>query len=93
MAHPDLLPITSKQLNGWLAFNRIECIGDERADLRNGILISNLLAPHMKKGKNPPKPTAFMPFYIKPKATPDEIHRVIAGALRGAKRGSNNRQS
>lgn len=87
MPHPELLPLTSRQFSDWLAFNRLECLGDERADLRMGITISHLLAPHMKRGAQLPKPSAFMPYYVKPTPTPEQINSILTQAIQGAKRG------
>lgn len=78
--------MTSREFADWRAFMRTEAIGDERADLRMGILASISLAPHMKKGKSPPPPHKFMPYHKEPVPTPEQINSIIARAKSGAKR-------
>ena len=69
---------------------RTECIGDERADLRTGIIVSNLLLPHLKKGS---KVSAinYMPYVVIRPPTPEQINSIIGSAIQGAKRGSKHR--
>lgn len=87
------MSLTSREFADWLAFNRIEALGEERADLRMGILASTVLAPHMGKGKKPPAPSKFMPYYQPPAQTPDQIHALMARAIAGAKRGKHRSKS
>lgn len=84
--HPRLLPLTSSDLADWIAFNRVELIGDQRADLRMGILAQTTLLPYLKKGFAPPKPTEFMPFYTVAPPTPEVINLSISRAIDQAKR-------
>lgn len=55
--------IDSKELAEWQAYDSIDPFGEMRADLRAGIIASASLAPHMKKGKKPPKPADFIPTF------------------------------
>lgn len=52
------------QLAEWYEYYSLEPFGDERADLRNGILCALIANVNRdpKRGK-PSKPTDFMPFY------------------------------
>lgn len=54
--------ISDKELHEWMAFYRLEPFGDERADLRAGIIASTVA--NANRGKRGPvrKPTDFMPF-------------------------------
>lgn len=50
------------ELAEWEAFlSWIEPLPETRADLRMGIMVANLLLPHLKRGALPPKPADFMP--------------------------------
>lgn len=66
----------------WQAFYGLEPWGDERADLRAGIIASTQANCHRdpKSGK-PFKPADFMPDYGKParsrKQTPQEMHSIL----------------
>lgn len=48
-------------MNEWMAYYQIEPFGQERADLRMGILAAVMAGPHRRKGQRPPKPRDFMP--------------------------------
>lgn len=53
--------MSGRELSEWVAFDRISPIGDERADLRAGIVASVVANAHRTKGE-PFKPADFMPF-------------------------------
>lgn len=57
--------IDSREFSEWQAYYSIDPFGDQRADLRNAILCSTVLAPHVEKGKTGPKPSEFMLFQDK----------------------------
>jgi len=63
----------------WQTYAAIEPFGDERADLRAGIVactIANCLA--RKKGKPAFKPADFMPlFEVKQDKTPDDLFKQV----------------
>ena len=67
--HPDILleQITSRQLGEWIAYYRIDPWGEERADLRSGIVSSTMANINRKKGAKAFKPSDFMPEFIKQK--------------------------
>lgn len=57
--------MTAQELADWHAFDSIDPVGDERADLRMGILAQLIATVHTtKKGKRW-KPADFMPFVTK----------------------------
>ena len=51
----------SHELSEWMAHYTIEPFGEERADLRMGIICSATIAPHIEQGKQAPKPEDFIP--------------------------------
>lgn len=54
--------MTADELSEWHAFYRLEPFGEERADLRNGIVASILVNTNLKKGAKATTPLDFMPF-------------------------------
>lgn len=58
--------MSSRELAEWMAYDRIEPFGDERADLRSAIVASTFANIHARKGKSF-APVDFMPFTEKPK--------------------------
>ena len=52
----------STELAEWMAYDRIEPFGDQRADLRSAILCQQILAPYLKEGAKLPDLKRFMPF-------------------------------
>lgn len=73
--------MSGREVQEWMAFDRISPIGDDRADLRSGIVASVIANCHRTKGE-PFTPQDFMPFMDKPRATPEEA----LGQLRNLKR-------
>ncbi len=64
---------------GWMTYANVEPFGEERADLRAGIVASVVAnAMGRKKGQKPFEPKQFMPrFEPKRKKTPDELFARI----------------
>ena len=56
-----LSEITSRQFAEWLAYSRLEPWGEDRDDLRTGIVASVIANSNRGKGKKPYKPQDFMP--------------------------------
>ncbi len=54
--------MSDKELHDWMAFYRLEPFGDERADLRAGIIASTVANSNRGKRGETRKPTDFMPF-------------------------------
>jgi hypothetical protein len=65
--HPDYLlrMLSSTQFNEWLAYAALEPFGEERADLRAGIVASTLANVNRRKGQRALKPRDFMPKFGK----------------------------
>ena len=53
--------IDSRELAEWQAYYRIEPFGEERADLRNAMLMCEVIRPYLKPGYRV-TPADFMPF-------------------------------
>jgi hypothetical protein len=75
-----LAEMTSAQFAEWIAYNKLEPFGEEREDLRMGIVASTIANANLPKGKKPYKPADFTPtFEIE---TEDEAAaRLIAQAF------------
>lgn len=56
-----LSEISSAQFAEWLAYSRLEPWGEDRDDLRMGIMASVIANSNRGKGKKPYKPQDFMP--------------------------------
>lgn len=56
-----LASIPSRLLSEWMAFAELEPFGDERADLRAGIVASTIVNVNRAQGTPPVKPADFMP--------------------------------
>jgi len=56
-----LSEITSRQFAEWMAYSRLEPWGEDRDDLRMGIMASVIANSNRGKGKKPYKPQDFMP--------------------------------
>lgn len=56
-----LSEITSAQFAEWLAYSRVDPWGEDRDDLRMGIMASVIANSNRGKGKKPYKPQDFMP--------------------------------
>jgi hypothetical protein len=60
--------MTSAELSEWIAFDRIEPIGEIRGDVQAGIVASVIANVNRAKGGRTFKPLDFMPFADKPPA-------------------------
>ena len=73
--------LTRKAYSEWAELWACDPWGEDRADLRAGIISSATISPHAKKGRTP-KPMAFMP-YLKKKAvakqSTDEMKSIWKG--------------
>jgi hypothetical protein len=70
----------------WQAFYEIDPFGDQRADLRAGIVAATAANCWRGKGDRPLKPIDFMPFYERPRQSSEEMRHIldtIIGAVSG----------
>ena len=81
--HPDYLlgAITSRQFAEWQAFYALDPFGDQRADLRAGIVCATMSNRWRGKNENPKEPLDFMPFRQEPEQTPEDMRRTLRGLL------------
>lgn len=94
---PMLEAIDSRELSEWIAYAELEPFGEERADLRAGIIASTNVNLWRSKGQPACRADAFMPkFDREEKAAPAIIpfvdyFRTLAIAMGGkvVKRGDN----
>ena len=70
-----LSEITSAQFAEWLAYSRVEPWGEDRDDLRTGIVASVIANSNRGKGKKPYKPQDFMPDF-EPEDVAAAIERI-----------------
>ena len=63
--------MSGRELQEWLAYDRLSPIGAERSDLHAGIVASVMANCHRSRGE-PFKPSDFMPFLEQPKHTPGQ---------------------
>lgn len=54
--------MSAREFQGWVRFYALDPWGDQRADLRMGILASTLANLHAKRGARYIRPQDFMPF-------------------------------
>jgi hypothetical protein len=77
---------SSREIAEWMAFASLEPFGEERADLRAGIIASVLANIHRDRKRRPEpfSPTDFMPFVELPKTAPpgSSLDREIKAAFR-----------
>lgn len=69
----------------WQEYFALEPFGEERADLRAGIVASVIANVNRdpKKRKEPYAPLDFMPYTERPKPTPEQVAHKIRAALGG----------
>jgi len=80
--------MTAEDLTEWEALYTIDPWGEERADLRMGIMASLTDACHRAKG-NPLKPADYMPFVeveAKPQQSQEDMKAVVARIKASQKR-------
>ena len=80
--------MSSGEMTEWMAFDSIEPFGEQRADLRAGIIASTVANYSMNRPKSPVRPADFMPFIGKPSGPvllkdPVEHGKLIAQSLFG----------
>lgn len=85
-----LARLPAATLAEYMAFDRIEPIGEARADLRAGIIASTIANHSMSPPKEPMRPLDFMPFARKRSGpillkNPVEHARLLAKTLFGDK--------
>ena len=82
-----LSEITSAQFAEWMAYSRVEPWGEERADLRAGIVASTIANVNRGKDKKPYKPQQFMPDF-EPVDEATRVQRMLESVRRslGGKR-------
>lgn len=82
-----LANLDAAELTEWLAFDRIEPIGEPRADLRAGIIAATVANFGAHELREPRKPSDFMPLLERPEekpvllADPDAQAELILGAF------------
>jgi len=74
-----LSEITSRQFAEWLAYSRIEPWGEERDDLRMGIVASTIANVNRSKNQKLFTPDQFMPQF-EPETEEQAAERLIAKA-------------
>ena len=81
--HPEhlLQSLTARQFAEWQQFYMMDPFGDQRADLRAGIIASALSNRWRGKHEQPLKPVDFMPYHKEPEQTPEEIQRTLRSIL------------
>jgi hypothetical protein len=62
-------------------FYTIDPFGDQRADLRAGIVAATMSNRWRGKNENPQQPSDFMPFKEQREQTPEEIQRTLRDIL------------
>jgi hypothetical protein len=65
-----LASIDSAELTEWLAYDRIEPFGEERADLRTGMVCSTVANHSFAPPRDPRKPADYMLFAQRADAAP-----------------------
>lgn len=74
-----LAEITSVQFAEWMAYSRLEPWGEERDDLRMGIVASVIANSNRAKERKPFKPTDFMPSF-EPVSDEERAAQLLAKA-------------
>lgn len=79
-----LSSMSARELSDWIAFARVEPFGEERADLRSGIIASVIANAHRdrKKRAQPYTPADFMPRFDKP-TVEDKVRKVLGAMVKG----------
>ena len=67
------------QFAEWMAFSRLEPWGEDRDDLRMGIIASTIANVYRGKGKKPFKPTDFIPNF-EPVSEEERVAALLAKA-------------
>lgn len=82
-----LSEITSRQFAEWLAYSRLEPWGEDRDDLRMGIIASTIANSNRGKNQKPFTPQQFMPRFEQ-ETEEEAAARLLAKAIKalGGKR-------
>lgn len=72
--------LSGQELTEWMAFDAVEPFGEQRDDLRAGIVASTMANCHRSRGPAF-KPQDFMPFAEKPKADPAAALQALRNAF------------
>jgi hypothetical protein len=75
-----LSEITSRQFAEWMAYAQLEPFGEERDDLRMGIVASTIANANRGKGQKAYKPTDFIPDF-EPETEEQAQARLMAKAM------------
>ena len=76
-----LATVSSYDLAEMIAYNRIQPIGELRADLRAGIVASTLANIHRGKNREAYTPQDFMPYIVRPPVNQAKLLRAQLGHL------------
>lgn len=81
--HPDylLLYLSAPQLQEWVAYYELEPFGEERADLRAGIIAATSANVWRKKGRPALKPRDFMPHFDRHPDEPRQSQAEMKAAV------------
>jgi hypothetical protein len=82
-SRPDALlrSLTAKEFLEWQAFYSDDPFGDQRADLRAGIVCSTMNNRWRGKNETPAQPIDFMPFRRQQEQTPEEMQFTLRSIL------------
>ncbi len=69
--------ISSRELTEWMVYYEIEPFGEERADLRSGIIASTIANVNRGKGGKAYKPSDFIPKFEEKRQTWQEQLRAV----------------
>lgn len=75
-----LAQMSAAQLRGWMAYYNIEPWGEDRGDLRAGIVAATVANAFRKKGSRPMRPADFMPQFdapYRPPPDPQDLFRKL----------------
>jgi len=81
-----LREMTAREFAEWEAFYAIDPFGDQRADLRAGIVAATVSNRWRGRNEDPKAPSDFMPFKQDVQQTPDEIQRQLRNVLAQVKK-------
>ena len=74
--------LSGRELTEWQAFEAIDGpIGNQRADLRSGIVAATVANCHRSSKSAAFKPQDFMPFVERPKQSPEAMAEMLAQAF------------
>jgi hypothetical protein len=80
--------MSGAELTEWMAYEAVDgVLGEQRADLRAGIVAATMANCHRSKGPAF-KPQDFMPYLEKPKTDPDAALDALRVALGKPKKGA-----